>query len=290
MNQNVDAIVAGVGSGGTITGLARYFARVSPRTKIIVADPEGSIVVHYVKTGEVKREVGTWTVEGIGEDFIPPVCDLSRVSDAYAIPDSEAFATARTVLKREGILAGSSSGTLIAAALRYCRSRTRPERVVTLVCDSGNKYLSKMYNDFWMTDQGFIERPKKGDLSDLIARRYAERAVVTVGPDEPLATALTRMKMYDVSQLPVMDAKERIVGLIDESDLLLALTRGHHRFADPVKGSMNARIDTVPPTAPIDSLFPIFARDHVAIVMDGDKFLGLVTRIDLLNHLRRQLR
>ncbi len=289
MDHDVDAIVAGVGSGGTITGLARYFKRVSPKTKIILADPEGSILVHYVKTGEVKREVGSWAVEGIGEDFIPPVCDLSHVSDAYAIPDAEAFATARDVLRREGILVGSSSGTLIAAALRYCRSRTRPERVATLVADSGNKYLSKMYNDFWMIDQGFIERPKKGDLSDLIARRYAERAVVTVGPDEPLATALTRMKMYDVSQLPVME-KERVVGIIDESDLLLAVTRGHHRFREPVRGSMNARIETLPPSAPIDSLFPVFAKDHVAIVMDGDKFLGLITRIDLLNHLRRQMR
>ena len=289
MGHDVDAVVCGVGSGGTITGLARYFARVSPKTRMILADPEGSILVHYVKTGEIKREVGSWTVEGIGEDFIPPVCDLSRVSDAYAIPDAEAFATARTVLRREGILVGSSTGTLIAAALRYCRSRTKPERVATLVCDSGNKYLSKMYNDFWMIDQGFIERRKKGDLSDLIARRYAERAVVTVGPDEPLATALTRMKMYDVSQLPVME-KDRVVGIIDESDLLLAVTRGHHRFAEPVRGSMNARIETLSPTAPIDTLFPIFAKDHVAIVMDGDKFLGLITRIDLLNHLRRQVR
>lgn len=290
MGGQVDAVVAGVGSGGTITGLSRYFARVSPGTRMVLADPEGSILVHYIKTGEVKREVGSWSVEGIGEDFIPPVADLSRVKDAYAIPDAEAFATARTVLKREGILVGSSSGTLIAAALRYCRSRARPERVATLVCDSGNKYLSKMYNDFWMIDQGFIERPKKGDLSDLIARRYADRAVVTVGPDEPLATALTRMKMYDVSQLPVLDNNERVVGFIDESDLLLALTQGKHRFADPVRSSMNARIDTVPPEAPIEALFPIFARDHVAIVMDGEKFLGLITRIDLLNHLRRQMR
>jgi cystathionine beta-synthase len=288
MGHDVDAIVAGVGSGGTITGLARYFKRVSPKTKMIVADPEGSIVVHYVKTGEVKREVGSWAVEGIGEDFIPPVCDLSHVSDAYAIPDAEAFETARTVLRREGILAGSSSGTLIAAALRYCRSRTKPERVATLVADSGNKYLSKMYNDFWMVDQGFIERPKKGDLSDLIARRYAERAVVTIGPDEPLATALTRMKMYDVSQLPVME-NERVVGILDESDLLLAVTRGHHRFREPVRGSMNARIETLAPAAPIDSLFPVFAKDHVAIVMDGDRFLGLITRIDLLNFLRRRV-
>ena len=289
MNHDVDAVVCGVGSGGTIAGLSHFFARVSPKTKMILADPEGSIVVHYVKTGEVKRDVGTWTVEGIGEDFIPPVCDLSRVSEAYAIPDIEAFATARTVLRREGILVGSSTGTLIAAALRYCRSRTKPERVATLVCDSGNKYLSKMYNDFWMVDQGFIERPRKGDLSDLIARRYAEHAVATVGPDEPLATALARMKMYDVSQLPVME-NERVIGIIDESDLLLAVTRGQNRFKDPVRNSMNARIDTLAPSTPIDALFPVFARDHVAIVVDNGKFLGLVTRIDLLNHLRRQMR
>ena len=293
MNHDVDAVVCGVGSGGTITGLARYFARVSPKTRIILADPEGSILVHYVKTGEIKP-VGSWTVEGIGEDFIPPVCDLSRVSEAYAIPDAEAYATARTILRREGILVGSSTGTLIAAALRYCRSRTKPERVATLVCDSGNKYLSKMYNDFWMVDQGFIERPKKGDLSDLIARRYAEHAVVTVGAEEPLATALARMKMYDVSQLPVIEKDrhlgDRVVGIIDESDLLLAITRGRQRFAEPARGSMNARIETMSPSAPIDALFPVFAKDHVAIVMDGDKFLGLITRIDLLNHLRRQMR
>jgi cystathionine beta-synthase len=146
-----------------------------------------------------------------------------------------------------------------------------------------------MYNDFWMIDQGFIERPKKGDLSDLIARRYAEHAVVTVGADEPLATALARMKMYDVSQLPVIE-KDRVVGILDESDLLLAVTRGQERFRDPVRASMNARIETMPPSAPIDALFPVFAKDHVALVMDGDKFLGLITRIDLLNHLRRQMR
>jgi cystathionine beta-synthase len=289
MEGKVDAVVCGVGSGGTITGLSRYFARVSPRTRIVLADPEGSVLVDYIETGKLKPVTGSWAVEGIGEDFIPPVADLSHVSAAYAIPDAEAFATARDVLRREGVLVGSSSGTLIAAALRYCRSRTAPERVVTLVCDSGNKYLSKMYNDFWMADQGYIERPHRGDLSDLIARRYADRAVVTIGPDEPLATALARMKMYDVSQLPVME-NERIIGIIDESDLLLAVTRGRHRFADPVRSSMNDRIDTLGPAASIDDLLPVFARDHVAIVMDAGKFLGLITRIDLLNHLRRQTR
>ncbi len=289
MFGKVDAVVAGVGSGGTISGLARFFERVSPATKIVLADPEGSIVTHYVKTKEIKREVGSWLVEGIGEDFIPPVCDVSRVSEAYSIPDAESFATARRLLREEGIFAGSSTGTLIAAALRYCRSRTAPERVVTFVCDSGNKYLSKMYNDGWMADQGFIERPNRGDLSDLISRRFADRTVVTAGPNEPLAAAFTRMKMSDVSQLPVME-NERVVGILDESDILLAVSENERRFSEPVRGAMSTRIETIAPDAPLDRLLRIFARDHVAIVIDGERFLGLITRIDLLNYLRRKIK
>ncbi len=287
MNRQVDAVVCGVGSGGTLAGLSRYFARVSPSTRMILADPEGSIVAHFVKTKELKS-AGSWQVEGIGEDFIPPVADLSRVAEAFSIPDRESFATARLLLKEEGIFAGSSSGTLLAAALRYCRSRRSPERVVTFVCDSGNKYLSKMYNDFWMADHGFIERPNAGDLTDLIGRRFADRSVVTVGPEEPLASALTRMKIFDVSQLPVIEG-ERVIGLIDESDILLAVTDEHGRFADPVRRSMSTRIDAIVPHAPMEALLAVFARDHVAVVLDGERFVGLITRIDLLNYLRRKM-
>jgi cystathionine beta-synthase len=177
-----DAVVCGVGSGGTITGLSRYFAQASPETEMVLADPEGSILAHYVETGEVASEVGSWMVEGIGEDFLPPVLDLRRVRRAYAISDREAFAAARELLSKEGILAGSSSGTLIAAALRWARAQTSPKAVVTFVCDSGNKYLSKMYNDFWMIDNGFLKTPHRGDLTDLIARKHAERQTVTVKP------------------------------------------------------------------------------------------------------------
>ena len=285
LGGKVDAVVAGVGSGGTLTGLSRHFARVSPETKMVLADPEGSILVDYVKTGRI-GPVGSWRVEGIGEDFIPPVADLSRVREAYAIPDREAFAVARDLLRLEGILAGSSSGTLIAAALRYCRSRTKPENVVTLVCDTGNKYLSKMYNDYWLFDQGLLERPRRGDLSDLIAYRHADRAVVTIGPDEPLATALTRMKMFGVSQLPVLEG-DRVVGILDESDLLLSISGPVNCFADPVRSAMHAKLETIRPDASFDALHAIFAKDHVAIVVDGERFLGLITKIDLLNHMRR---
>src|SRR5262249_48347626 len=153
---------------------------------------------------------------------------------------------ARELLSREGILGGSSSGTLVAAALRYCRSRARRERVVTFICDSGNKYLSKMFNDYWMADQGFLDRGQHGDLRDLINRPYEKHAVIVVSPEDDLTTALRRFKLYDVSQLPVMTG-DRIVGIIDESDVLLAVTHGEAHFSDPVAAHMSARLETVAP-------------------------------------------
>jgi len=288
MAHQVDAVVCGVGTGGTLTGLSRFFARVSPDTEMVLADPAGSILVEYVKTGQVPREVGTWLVEGIGEDFIPPVCDLSGVRKAYSIPDGEAFRTCRELLHKEGILAGSSTGTLIAAALRYCREQTTPKRVVSFVCDSGNKYLSKVYNDYWLIDQGFLERERSGDLRDLIARRHREHAVVTVGADETVLAAYRRMKLYDVSQLPVM-RDGRIVGIVDEEDILLEVADHPDHFREPVTEAMESRLVTVPPDAAVERLMEIFKQGMVAIVTDGDEFLGLITRSDLLNWLRRRM-
>lgn len=290
MDQDLDAVVCGVGSGGTITGLSRYFEKVAPAAEMVLADPQGSILAEYVETGRLSDDVGSWLVEGIGEDFLPPNADFARVKTAYTIPDKDAFLTARELLAKEGILAGSSSGTLIAAALRYCRAQTEPKRVVTFVCDSGNKYLSKMYNDFWMLDQGFLERARHGDLRDLILRRHAEHATVTVAPDDTLLVAYGRMKLYDVSQLPVLDGADRVVGIIDESDILLAVTADEARFKEPVKEAMTRRLETVQADQAIGDILPILRRGHVAIVLDGARFLGLITNIDLLNHLRRRMR
>jgi cystathionine beta-synthase len=286
MEQRVDAVVAGVGSGGTITGLSRFFARVAPEVEMVLADPAGSVLAEYVKTGRI-GQAGSWLVEGIGEDFIPPIADLSRVKHSYTIPDEESLMTARALLRNEGILAGSSSGTLVAAALRYCRDQKTPKRVVTFICDSGNKYLSKMYNDYWMQDQGFLRGPARGDLRDVIGRSYEKGSVVAVAPDDTLLVAYGRMKLSDVSQLPVMN-QEHIVGLLDESDVLLAATRDSAAFRLPVSGFMTSRLTTVASQATVESLLPIFDRGMVPIVVDGDQFLGLITRIDVLNYLRRK--
>ena len=288
MDHDLDAIVCGVGTCGTLTGVGRYFKRVAPHVEMVLADPKGSVLAEYVNTGHMK-EAGSWLVEGIGEDFVPPICDLSLVRRAYTISDAEAFAAARDLLRREGVFGGSSTGSLLAAALRYCCEQDTPKRVVTLVLDSGNKYLSKMYDDFWMIDQGFLERETFGDLRDLITRRHLDHATVVVGPDEPLLSAYKRMHMYSVSQLPVME-NESIVGIIDESDLLMAVYEHEERFREPVRSAMVSRLEVVSPHAQIEDLLPIFSKDHVAIVMDGKQFLGLITRSDMLNYMRRRMK
>ncbi|GAB6195035.1 pyridoxal-phosphate dependent enzyme [Lysobacter xanthus] len=284
----LDAIVFGCGSSGTMTGLSRCFADKSPGTELILADPVGSILEEYINRGTLSEKSGSWMVEGIGEDFLPGISDFSRVKKAYAIGDKESFLTARELLEKEGILGGSSTGTLLAAALRYCREQTTPKKVLVFVCDTGNKYLSKMYNDYWMLDNGFIEREQHGDLRDLILRPYSQRDTVVVGPKDLLVTAYQRMKLYDVSQLPVVDGDD-LVGMVDESDVLLHVYGDEQRFRDPVSTAMVSKLDKVDVRSPIEALLPVFDRGHVAIVTDGAQFLGLITRIDLLNYLRRRV-
>ena len=289
LEHDIDAIVVGVGSGGTLTGLGRFFRATSPGTEMVLADPVGSVLAPYVQSG-VMIEAGSWTVEGIGEDFVPPNADLSLVKRAYSIPDRESMKAARALLSQEGILAGSSSGTLLAAALRYCREQTAAKRVVTLVCDSGNKYLSKVYNDFWLIEQGLAERKHHGDLRDLVTRTFEEGGTVYVSPADTLLTAYGRMRGADVSQLPVLDGR-RLVGILDESDILAAVegTDDAHRrarFQAPVKSAMTSAVHTVQADQPLDALLPVFERNEVAIVLDGEAFVGLITRVDMINHLR----
>ena len=288
MDGDVDAIVVGVGSGGTLTGVGRFMKRVLPKTEMVLADPVGSVLAPLVNSGEM-IEAGSWTVEGIGEDFVPPNCDLSLVKAAYSVTDQESYAAARDLLRKEGIFAGSSSGTLLAAALRYCKLQSKPKRVVSLVCDSGAKYLSKVFNDAFLAQEGWIERTRSGMVRDLVINRHEEGGAVEVRPQDTLRTVFARMRAADVSQLPVVE-NDKIAGLVDESDLLAALLTdtdmSAHGFNRQVKDVMVTRLETISADAPIRDLVPLFRKDYVAIVMDKDRFLGLVTRIDLINHFR----
>jgi cystathionine beta-synthase len=286
LDDRVDAVVVGVGSSGTVSGMSRYFQTHAPGLEMVLADPEGSILAGYIETGELGTG-GTWLVEGIGEDFIPDIADFSLVTRAFSISDSESFAAARDLLRKEGILAGSSSGTVLAAALKYCREQTEPKRVVTFACDTGNKYLSKLYNDFWMEDNGFIEREQHGDLRDLIGRPHGERATITVSPDDILTTAHNRLRNAGFSQLPVM-SEDRLVGVITEDDIIRFVFGKPALMTEPVSRAMRTSFLQVDRETSINNLVALLHGDSYAAVTEGDGvFLGLITRTDVLNHLRK---
>ncbi|MEL6366844.1 MAG: pyridoxal-phosphate dependent enzyme [Pseudomonadota bacterium] len=287
LDGNVDAVVVGVGSSGTVSGMSRYFSEHAPNLRIILADPEGSILADYINKGTM-GESGGWLVEGIGEDFIPDIADFSMVHKAYSVSDAESFDAARELLRREGLLAGSSSGTLLNAALKYCREQTEPQNVVAFACDTGNKYLSKLYNDFWMEDQGFIERPQFGDLRDLIGRLHGERATITVGPNDVLTTAHNRLRNAGVSQLPVMD-EGRLVGVLTEDDIIRKAFGCPECLHDPVATAMQEHFVQLDPQTTVNNLVALLQVQPFAAVTENDEFFGLITRADVLNHLRKQM-
>jgi cystathionine beta-synthase len=287
LDGKVDAIVLGVGSSGTVSGISKYLQEHAPDTELIIADPVGSVVADYVNTGTF-GESSSWLVEGIGEDFIPDIADFTGATKAYSISDAESFSTARDLLLKEGMLAGSSTGTLLCAALRYCREQEAEKRVVTFACDTGNKYLSKLFNDFWLEDQGFIQREAHGDLRDLIGRPHGERATITVGPTDILTTAHNRLRNAGFSQLPVMH-EGKLVGVVTEETII--------KFAFGKPELMTAKVGEAMETAfiqlerdtSINNLVAMLSARPYAAVMDEGEFLGLITRSDVLNYLRKQM-
>ena len=288
MDGDVDAIVLGAGSCGTASGFSKYLKDNSLRTELILADPVGSILADYVNKGELTTKTSSWLVEGIGEDFIPEITDFDRVTKAYSISDAESFETARDLLRKEGILAGSSTGTLVCAALKFCREQTEAKRIVSLACDTGNKYLSKLYNDFWLEDQGFITREAHGDLRDLVGRPHGERATITVGPDDVLTTAHNRLRNAGFSQLPVMH-EGKLVGVVTEDTIIRFVFGKPELMNAAVKDAMQTEFIRLEKDASLNNLVAMLQVQPYASVMDGDDFLGLITRSDVLNHLRKQV-
>ena len=288
MKGDVDAVVAGVGSGGTLTGLAQFFKSKNPDISMVAADPEGSVVADAILTGKYKYEGGSWLVEGVGEDFIPNNFDLSLMDDAEIVSDKEAFEVLQVLLKEEGILGGSSSGTLVAAAAKWCRKQTEPKNVVTFICDTGNKYLSKAFNKSWLHDNNLLESEKFGDLRDLISRRADQGEMITVAPSDSLLVAYNRMRASDISQLPVIKEGD-LLGIIDEEDVLISVSKNQGTFSDEVERHMIQQLDVLQFNASEDELISILSEGKVAIIYSEDTFIGFITKVDLINYYRNRL-
>lgn len=288
MDGNLDAVVAGVGSGGTLTGMAEFFREKDPTITMVAADPEGSIVADAVTKGSFAYDGGSWLVEGVGEDFIPDVFNVDLIHDAVTVSDKEAFQTLQTLVSVEGILGGSSTGTLVAGAVKWCQKQTTPKRVVTFICDTGNKYLSKAFNKSWLHDNDLLEVTSAGDLTDLVNCRADRGEMVSVLPTDTLMTAYKRMRASDVSQLPVLN-EGKLVGVMDEEDVLFSVSQNKQSFARTVDEFMTRQLDIVTADASEADLIDVLRQGKVAIIYQGDVFVGFITRVDLINHYKTQL-
>ena len=283
MEKNLDVFVAGMGTSGTMTGVGRFLRQVNPAIELVLADPEGSILADYINKGEM-GEAKSWLVEGIGEDFIPSISEPAIVNEAISVSDKEAFLASRALLSKEGIFGGSSTGTLLHAALRYCQAQTTPKRVLTLVCDTGNKYLSKLYNDVWMRDQGFFPSTNHGDLRDLIA--YPQDTCVSISSHEPLLNAHNRMCNHQISQLPVLD-EGQFIGTINEANLLAALQEDADAFSMPVSEAVNRDHRPLSTDASMEILMTRLQQDASVAIIHDNQFYGMISQIDVINHHRR---
>ena len=288
MNGNLDAVVAGVGSGGTLTGMAEFFKEKDPSIKMVAADPEGSIIADAVTKGSFSYDGGSWLVEGVGEDFIPDVLNVELLHDATIVSDKEAFQTLQTLIREEGILGGSSTGTLVAGAVKWCQKQTTPKRVVTFICDTGNKYLSKAFNKSWLHDNDLLEVTLLGNLTDLVNRRADQGDMISVSISDTLLTAYKRMRASDISQIPVLD-QGKLVGVLDEEDLLFNVSKSKEAFSKVAGEFMVTDLDVLPTTASEDELMEVLTQGKVAIIYDKDTFIGFITKVDLINHYRTKI-
>jgi cystathionine beta-synthase len=284
----VDAVVVATGTGGTITGIGRFLKSKKPSVRMVLVDPVGSILHDYFKTGKAPITFKTYKAEGFGEDFLPTALDFKMVDACYQVDDRECFHTARELTRKEGLFSGGSAGGAVCGAVKFAREHPEAKTIVVILPDSGSRYLTKLYDDDWMRENSFLDDDLAlGTLGDLIGRR--RQPVVAAAPGDGVQAIVRLMKEHGISQLPVLDG-DRMVGMISEVDLLEALIHDPANLDRSVADFVDQNYAIVPPDAPISRLAAVFAEGKVALVQQGGKITGLLTKIDLIDHMARVLR
>ncbi len=279
----VSVFVAGMGTGGTISGTGKYLKERNPEVKVVGIDPVGSLYTEYFRTGVLGPAHG-YKVEGVGEDFLPSTMDFGVVDDVAQVSDRESFLTTRRLVREEGIFCGGSCGMAVAGALKWLRSPaaeqlSEDDIVVVLLPDSGSRYLSKLFDDNWMRENGFLESSTVGDL---VAEH--PREVIAADDQTTVAAAIRLMKTHGISQLPVLDSAGGLHGIISESDLLDYLLNGG-AMEHGIEGLHNHEVATVASDTPVEELTSLFGRSAAAVVVDAGKVAGIVTKIDVIDFL-----
>ncbi len=287
----IDVFVAGMGTGGTITGVSRYLKEKNPNIKIVGVDIQGSLLYDTWKTGRVPPDpiLKTYKLEGIGEDFIPSTLDLSLCDLVVQVSDRESFLMTRRVVREEGIFCGGSCGAAVAGMLKAIPmlNLTSEHTVVTLLPDSGNSYLSKLFDDNWMRDNGFLNTDwNQGNVADFV-HAHKLRPVVTVCEDESISVAIRRMKEHDFSQLPVVCHDEKLRGIVTETDILnYMLSNSHASFDEVTVAALKRDATIVDDQTPLNTLSDVLQKAKAAVLVDSQEHVrGVITMIDVIDFL-----
>lgn len=283
----VDVFVAGMGTGGTLSGCGKFLKEKKPEMRIVGVDPVGSLYYDFVKTGRVTKAF-SYKVEGIGEDFFPSTMNLKILDDIVRVDDKECFLMTRDMTRLEGIFCGGSGGAAVAGAIKWARENGKPGmNVLVFLADGGQKYVSKIFNDDWMRENGFLdESPAKGTVRELLGARYRGK-LITATPRSTVREVIDTLKSHGVSQLPVI-SDGRLAGLVQEVDLLTHLVKGEKTLESPIGDLAESDYATVTPDTKVDLLKTVLADAKVALVMEQDEVVGLVTKIDLVDFLAKQ--
>jgi len=279
----IDAVVAGMGTCGTVTGLGLFFKSKNPNIKIVGVDPKGSILKDLFETGKMP-EAASYKIEGIGEDKVPANLDFSVIDHIVRVEDKESMLMTRALLTKEGIFAGTSCGAAVVGALRYMASVPNPGRVLVILPDSGNRYLSKVYNDAWMMENSFLDKKATNTVGDLIRLIHKTPRIVSASKKDTVESVVKIMRTEGVSQIPVMENNE-IIGLVSETDLLRPLFAQEIKSSDPIASLVKNDFALVEDSDPISRLNELFSAGKVAIVPEAGLPKFVLTKIDLISFL-----
>ncbi|HEX4355651.1 MAG TPA: pyridoxal-phosphate dependent enzyme, partial [Polyangiales bacterium] len=282
---DIDVFVAGMGTGGTMAGVGRYLKERKPSVKLVGVDPIGSLYYDFVKSARLTKPF-TYKVEGIGEDFLPSTFDPKLLDDIVRVDDKECFLTARDLVRLEGLYCGGSSGAAVAGALKYARESDRRENIVVLLPDSAAKYLSKVFNDEWLRENGFLDSVHGlGYVADLLDQR--ERDVITARATDRVRDVIASMKESGISQMPVLEGDE-LIGIVTEVALLRYLASGEYSLSSTIGPLAEGDYATVSPQTRIEQVQSLLVNTRMAIVLDAGAIVSVITKIDLIEYLAKK--